>query len=47
MENGSVVPDGVYYGELTAALLQAIKHQDTLISALTERISVLENDKVE
>jgi hypothetical protein len=47
MQDGSVVPDGVYYGELTAALLQAIKHQDTLIKSLTERISVLEGDKVQ
>lgn len=47
MEDGSVVPDGVYYGELTAALLEAIKHQNTLIKSLTERISVLEGDKVQ
>jgi hypothetical protein len=47
MQDGSVVPDGVYYGELTAALLEAIKHQDTLIKSLTDRISVLEGDKVE
>jgi hypothetical protein len=48
MEDGSVVPDGVYYGELTAALLKAIKHQDTLIKSLTERVTILENkDKVE
>lgn len=47
MEDGTVVPDGVYYGELTAALLEAIKHQDTLIKSLTERISVLEGDKVQ
>lgn len=46
LEDGSVVPDGVYYGELTSALLEAIKHQDTIIKSLTERIVTLENDKV-
>jgi hypothetical protein len=46
LEDGSVVPDGVYYGELTSALLEAIKHQDTIIKSLTERIAALENDKV-
>ena len=46
MEDGSVVPDGVYYGELTAALLEAIKHQDSIIKSLTNRLEILENDKV-
>lgn len=46
-EDGSFIPDGVYYAELTAALLEAIKHQDTLIKSLTSRIETLENkDKV-
>jgi hypothetical protein len=46
LEDGTERPDGVYYAELTTALLQAIKHQDTLIKSLTERIVTLENDKV-
>jgi hypothetical protein len=46
IEDGSVVPDGVYYGELTAALLEAIKHQDSIIKSLTNRLEILENDKV-
>jgi hypothetical protein len=48
LEDGTERPDGVYYAELTTALLQAIKHQDTLIKSLTERVTMLENkDKVE
>jgi hypothetical protein len=46
LEDGSVVPDGVYYGELTSALLEAIKHQDSVIKSLTSRIEALES-KVE
>jgi hypothetical protein len=46
LEDGTKRPDGVYYGELTAALLEAIKHQDQLIKSLTSRIEALES-KVE
>ena len=46
MPDGTVVPDGVYYGELTSALLEAIKHQDSVIKSLTSRIEALES-KVE
>ena len=46
LEDGTRQPDGVYYGELTAALLEAIKHQDQLIKSLTSRIEALES-KVE
>jgi hypothetical protein len=46
LEDGTKRPDGVYYGELTAALLEAIKHQDQLIKSLTSRIETLEG-KVE
>lgn len=42
-ENGEQEPDGVYYAELTSALLLAIKHQDSLIHSLTARIEALEN----
>jgi hypothetical protein len=46
-EEGNKIPEGVYYGELTAALLSAIKHQDQLIKSLTSRVEKLENkDKV-
>jgi hypothetical protein len=44
-EQGNKIPEGVYYGELTAALLTAIKHQDGLIKSLTDRVKALE-DKV-
>lgn len=46
LEDGTRQPDGVYYGELTAALLEAIKYQDQLIKSLTSRIEALES-KVE
>lgn len=46
LPDGTKRPDGVYYPELTTALLSAIKHQDGLISALTARIEALES-KVE
>lgn len=36
-------PDGVHYAELTAALVSAIKHQDSLIKQLDARITSLEN----
>jgi len=44
-EEGNKIPDGVYYAELSAALLTAIKHQDELIKSLTNRVKALE-DKV-
>lgn len=46
LEDGTKRPDGVYYPELTTALLSAIKYQDGLIQALTARVEALEN-KVE
>jgi hypothetical protein len=46
LEDGTERPDGVYYAELTTALLQAIKHQDSVIKSLTSRIKALE-DRVE
>jgi hypothetical protein len=42
-EDGAKEPDGVYYAELTTALLSAIKHQDELIKSLTARVEDLEN----
>jgi hypothetical protein len=42
LEDGTSRPDGVYYAELTAALLAGIKHQDTLIKSLNDRIETLE-----
>jgi hypothetical protein len=42
LEDGSRRPDGVYYGELTTVLLEAIKHQDKLIKSLNDRITELE-----
>ncbi len=40
--DGSKVPEGVHYPELTAALVLALKHQDQLIKDLTARIEALE-----
>jgi hypothetical protein len=42
-DEGNRIPDGVYYQELSAALVLAIKHQDTLIKSLNDRIETLEN----
>jgi hypothetical protein len=39
---GNVRPEGVYYGELTGALVLAIKHQNDLISEISDRLSRLE-----
>lgn len=43
MEDGTKRPDGIYYAELTAALVSALKHQDSVIKKLTERIEALES----
>lgn len=43
LPDGSKRPDGVYYAELTSALLSAIKHQDSTIKDLSARLTVLEN----
>jgi hypothetical protein len=46
-EDGTKEPDGVYYAELSAALLSALKQQDELIKSLVSRVEALENsDKV-
>lgn len=46
-EDGIKEPDGVYYAELSTALLSALKQQDQLIKSLTSRVEALENsDKV-
>jgi hypothetical protein len=42
-ENGEQEPDGVYYAELTSALLSAIKHQDEKIKSLEARLEALES----
>jgi hypothetical protein len=42
-EDGTKEPDGVYYAELSAALLSALKKQDDLIKSLTARVEDLEN----
>jgi hypothetical protein len=42
-KNGEVIPSGFYYPEFTSVLLLAIKHQDTLIKSLNDRITTLEN----
>jgi hypothetical protein len=43
-ENDVLRPDGVYYSELTSALLSAIKHQDSIIKDLTTRLEALESE---
>ena len=43
LEDGTKRPDGIYYAELTAALVSALKHQDSVIKNLTERIEALES----
>lgn len=42
-EDGTFIPDSVFYGELTAALLSGLKHQDSLIKTMADRITALEN----
>lgn len=44
LPDGTKRPDGVYYAELTSALVSAIKHQDNLIKNLTSRIEILEGN---
>lgn len=41
-EEGNIRPEGVYYGELTGALVLAIKHQNDLLSDISDRLSTLE-----
>jgi hypothetical protein len=41
-EDESLLPEGIYYSEMTAGLVLAIKHQDGLIKNLTARIETLE-----
>jgi hypothetical protein len=43
-EKDGGLPDGVYYSELTSALLIAIKHQDSIIKNLEARITALETN---
>jgi hypothetical protein len=43
-EDGSVVPDGIAYGEMVSALVSALKHQDTLITSLKNRLDALEGN---
>lgn len=43
-ENGNRQPEGVRYAELTAALVSAIKHQDTRLNALEARLAALEGN---
>ena len=43
-ENGDKIPDGIQYGEMVAALVSALKHQDTIIKSLETRIQALESN---
>jgi hypothetical protein len=40
-EDGSKIPDGIAYGEMVAALVSAIKHQDARIQALEAQVQAL------
>jgi hypothetical protein len=42
-EDGSKTPEGVHYPELTAALVLALKHQDSVIKDLEARLTALED----
>jgi hypothetical protein len=42
-EDGSKIPDGINYAEMTSALVSALKHQDTIIKDLKSRIEILES----
>jgi hypothetical protein len=43
-DDGSVVPDGIAYGEMVSALVSALKYQDAIIKSLETRIQALENN---
>lgn len=43
LEDGSRRPDGIRYAELTSALISAIKHQDSKIKSLEERMATIES----
>jgi hypothetical protein len=42
-QDGSKIPDGINYAEMTSALVSALKHQDTIIKDLKSRIEILES----
>jgi hypothetical protein len=42
-QDGTQIPDGINYGEMTSALVSALKHQDTIIKDLKSRIEILES----
>ena len=42
-EDGSVIPDGIAYGEMVSALISALKHQDARIEALEAQVQALSN----
>jgi hypothetical protein len=41
-EDDNLIPDGIHYAELTAALVSVIKEQDTRLNTLEARIAALE-----
>jgi hypothetical protein len=41
-EDGNLIPDGVYYGELTAALVTIIKDQEERLNSVEARLAALE-----
>ncbi len=42
--DGDLIPDSLYYAEMVSALVSAIKHQDTLITSLKNRLDILEGN---
>lgn len=42
LEDGTRIPEGIHYAELTAALVVAIKQQHNMLQSLTDRIEALE-----
>jgi hypothetical protein len=42
--DGTLIPDSLYYAEMVSALVSAIKHQDTLITSLKNRLDALEGN---
>ncbi len=42
-EDGSVIPESVYYAEMTAALLAGLKHQDSMIKELQAQVAELQS----